>query len=101
MKQVIKRAAREVHEQTLEQFVFGHPAQVALLGLQFQWTADTQAALHAAKTDKGVMARALKKADAILRELVMMTLRTNLTRIQRTNLETCITVHMHQKEVGG
>lgn len=28
----------------------------------------------------------------------MITLRTDLTRIQRTNLETCITVHMHQKE---
>lgn len=30
--------------------------------------------------------------------MVMITLRTDLTRIQRTNLETCITVHMHQKE---
>lgn len=28
----------------------------------------------------------------------MLTLRTELTRIHRTNLETCITVHMHQKE---
>jgi hypothetical protein len=30
--------------------------------------------------------------------MVMMTVRADLTRIQRTNLETCITVHMHQKE---
>jgi hypothetical protein len=30
--------------------------------------------------------------------MVMITLRTDLSRIQRTNLETCITVHMHQKE---
>lgn len=30
--------------------------------------------------------------------MVTLTLRTELTRIQRTNLETCITVHMHQKE---
>jgi len=30
--------------------------------------------------------------------MVTMTVRTDLTRIQRTNLETCITVHMHQKE---
>ena len=42
MKSIIKRAAKEVYEQELEQFVFGHPAQVALLGLQFAWTADTQ-----------------------------------------------------------
>ena len=32
------------------------------------------------------------------REMVTMTVRSDLTRIQRTNLETCITVHMHQKE---
>jgi hypothetical protein len=32
------------------------------------------------------------------REMVMITLSTDLDRIQRTNLETCITVHMHQKE---
>lgn len=58
-----------------------------------------QAALHAAKSDKAAMVRATKKADAVLRQLVDITLRTDLTRIQRTNLETCITVHMHQKEV--
>ncbi len=58
-----------------------------------------QAALHAAKTDKGAMVKAAKKAEAILRQLVELTLRPDLSRIQRTNLETCITVHMHQKEV--
>lgn len=41
MKSIIKQAAREVYEQDLEQFVFGHPAQVALLGLQMMWTGDT------------------------------------------------------------
>jgi hypothetical protein len=27
---------------SLEDFIFSHPAQIALLGIQFQWTADTQ-----------------------------------------------------------
>ena len=61
----------------------------------------TQAALAAAKTDKASMNRALKKSEAILREMVSLTLRSDLTRIQRTNLETCVTVHMHQKETTG
>lgn len=43
MKAIIRRAHKSVYEQELEAFVFGHPAQVALLGLQFQWTADMQA----------------------------------------------------------
>lgn len=60
-----------------------------------------QAALVASKTEKGVLVKALKKADAILKEMVSMTLRSNLTRIQRISLETCITVHMHQKESTG
>ena len=60
-----------------------------------------QAALMAAKSDKTAMAKAAKKADTILRDLVAITLNTNLTSIQRTNLETCITVHMHQKEISG
>ena len=42
MKAIIKRAARSVNELSLEDFLFNNPAQVALLGLQFQWTADTQ-----------------------------------------------------------
>lgn len=42
MKSVIKKAARNVNEMSLEDFLFSNPAQVALLGLQFQWTADTQ-----------------------------------------------------------
>lgn len=55
----------------------------------------------AAKTDKTAMAKAAKKADALLREMVAVTLKSDLSRIQRTNLETCITVHMHQKETSG
>lgn len=42
VKAIIKRASRNVSEMGLEDFIFGHPAQIALLGIQFQWTADTQ-----------------------------------------------------------
>lgn len=72
-----------------------------LPGLRTQALAPMQAALMAAKTDKTAMQKAAKKAEAILREMVGITLNTSLTRIQRTNLETCITVHMHQKEISG
>jgi hypothetical protein len=36
-------------------------AQIALLGIQFQWTADTESALKNAKTDKTIMAKNMKK----------------------------------------
>ena len=60
-----------------------------------------QVALSTAKTDKGVLTRASRKAEALLREMVAITLRQDLTKIQRISLETCITVHMHQKETSG
>nr|Q39575.1 RecName: Full=Dynein gamma chain, flagellar outer arm [Chlamydomonas reinhardtii]7KZM_C Chain C, Dynein gamma chain, flagellar outer arm [Chlamydomonas reinhardtii]7KZN_C Chain C, Dynein gamma chain, flagellar outer arm [Chlamydomonas reinhardtii]7KZO_C Chain C, Dynein gamma chain, flagellar outer arm [Chlamydomonas reinhardtii]8GLV_AD Chain AD, Dynein gamma chain, flagellar outer arm [Chlamydomonas reinhardtii]8GLV_AX Chain AX, Dynein gamma chain, flagellar outer arm [Chlamydomonas reinhar len=98
VKQIIKRAVRNVAEMPLEDFVFGHPAQVSLLGIQFQWTAETQMALSSAKVDKTIMNKNMKKVDALLRDMVNITVRLDLTKNQRTNLETCITVHMHQKE---
>lgn len=58
-------------------------------------------ALSATKSDKLAMAKAAKKAEMVLRDMVAITLNTNLTRIQRTNLETCITIQMHQKEISG
>lgn len=39
---VIKQAQRDVYNQELEPFIFSHPAQISLLGIQFMWTADTQ-----------------------------------------------------------
>lgn len=59
-----------LQEMGLEDFIFSHPAQISLLGIQFQWTADTQAALMSARTDKAIMSRNMKKTDNILREMV-------------------------------
>ena len=55
MRAIIKRANRNVNEQKLDEFLFGHPAQIALLGIQFQWTADTQVGLptHTAMMGEG------------------------------------------------
>lgn len=74
------------------------PAQVALLGLQLLWTADVHDALSSAARDRSALVKAQKRADAVLREMVGMTLDANLTPLQRVSLETCITVYMHQKE---
>lgn len=60
-----------------------------------------QLALAAAGKDKSAVMKVQRKADGILQTLVSLTLRNDLTSIQRTSLETCITVYMHQKEVGG
>ena len=91
---IIKQAQRDVYNQELETFIFSHPAQISLLGIQFMWTADTQAALANAKTDKGIMSKNMKKMDAVLKEMVTITVKTSLSKNHRTNLETCITVRV-------
>lgn len=86
---IIKQAQRDVYNQDLETFLFSHPAQISLLGIQFMWTADTQQALTNCKTDKSIMSKNMKKTDVILKELISLTVKTTLTKNNRTNLETC------------
>jgi dynein heavy chain, axonemal len=97
----IKAAASAAADPALKvsDFVFSRPAQAALVGLQMRWTAETTAALEAAaREEKGALTKALRRADGTLRELVDCALRDDLTTVQRTALETCITVYIHQKE---
>ena len=98
VKRNIQRAHTNVNDMGLEEFIFSHPAQISLLGVQFLWTADTQNALAQSKADKAIMSKTMKKTDGILREMVVLTTKTDLTKMQRKNLETCITVHMHQRD---
>ena len=98
VKSVIKQAHEDVNEQDLETFIFQHPAQISLLGIQFLWTSDTQGALTVAKKEKSAMQKAFKKTDAILKEMIVITTRPTLGKNDRKNLETCITVHVHQRD---
>jgi dynein heavy chain len=98
MKGIIKMANRAVSEQDLETFIFGHPAQISLLGVQFLWTADMQGALSQAKQDKSIMNKAMKKTDVLLKEMIVLTTRSTLGKNERKNLETVITVHVHQRD---
>ena len=42
MRSVISDAHKAVYGMGVAEFILAHPAQVALLGLQFQWTSDVQ-----------------------------------------------------------
>jgi len=96
---IIKRSTRDVEALSRDEFLFTYPAQIALLGIQLQWTAQLQTALLAAKTKKDVVHQARKRCNAILADLISLTTRGDLTSNQRTNLETVITVYVHQKDV--
>ena len=98
VKSIIRKAHAEVQTQQLEEFIFGHPAQISLLGIQFMWTNDMQSALTIAKQSKEAMREAFKKQADMLKEMIVITTRTTIGKNDRKNLETCITVHVHQRD---
>jgi dynein heavy chain len=102
LKDLVRESAREsasLEVVQLRSFIFGaFPAQCCLLGIQFQWTHDCQDALGRAKTDKTAMSHCAKKVTAVLSELVTFTTQ-DLASLERTNVETLITIQVHQKDV--
>ena len=57
-----------------------------------------QGALTVARKDKTAMSKANKKAEALLKEMITITQRPSLGKNERKNLETVITVHVHQRD---
>lgn len=94
----LQEALFEKADYGVEELVRNLPAQVALLSLQFQWTSHVEEALRGAKTDKTIMSRALKRFDQLMRELVQLTAKDDLSSNERTSLESLITVHVHQRD---
>lgn len=99
VKAIIKRSTRDVEVMSREEFIFGYPAQISLLGMQMQWTQAVQLALIGAKTKKDSMNVTQRKVASVLSEMINITTRADLTPNQRTNLETVITIYVHQRDV--
>jgi dynein heavy chain len=85
-------------ESRLEKFIRAYPSQISLLGLQLLWTWDSEMALRKARTDRTIMQLTRKKFDEILKHLVKMTTK-KLEILDRTRIETLITIHIHQVEI--
>mmetsp|Transcript_13743 Transcript_13743/g.31844 ORF Transcript_13743/g.31844 Transcript_13743/m.31844 type:complete len:4493 (+) Transcript_13743:136-13614(+) len=98
MKDVCRDVSVDCESIGLEDLVKKYPAQVCLLGVQFQWTRDAQDALTKAKTDKLIMGNANKKIAQVLTDLVVMTTK-QLSPLERTNVETLITIQVHQRDI--
>ena len=99
LKDIIRSAANEFESMQWPDFIAKYCAQVTLLGIQFSWTADVQEALVRLKHDKGAMAGAFKKQSAVLTELSMMTTQDIKTKMERTKIETLVTIQVHQRDV--
>lgn len=95
-----RKAAKDVQKLHVKEFLFSRPAQISLLGLQIKWTSDVQNALVQVYLGKKSALRNLySNYESTLSSLVQVTLVPSLSAIERTCLETCITVFIHLKDV--
>ena len=80
------------------------PPQVALIGIQFIWTLDSEDALYRSKTEKGVMNSMNRKNLQRLNDLIAINLKTDkelseFGKWTRKKVETMILVDVHQRDV--
>ncbi|CAH8577937.1 unnamed protein product [Schistosoma turkestanicum] len=100
LHQVIREGYQVVMEEdvNISEFLATFPAQVGLLGIQFIWTRDSTNALKEARYNKKIMQRTDHEFGRLLNMLIQHTTQ-NLTQVERTKLETLITIHLHQKDI--
>lgn len=80
------------------EFVKEYQSQIALLGIQILWTTKVTEALERPKlADKNAeFAKKKNDIDKIMKELTGMCLEDIPTKLERTKIETLVTIHVHQ-----
>jgi hypothetical protein len=100
MKAIVQDVAQVVGggDTDWEKFIDAYPAQCVLLGYQMVWTRICEDALIKAKQERGIMNATNRRVAQMLLDLTRMTTR-QLDKIQRTKIETLVTIQVHQRDV--
>lgn len=80
------------------QFINAFPGQLSLLGFQLLWTADGESLLLGIRSqDKQALSnRVLRRGKSLLDAMVALSKDSGLSSLNRTRLETIITIQVHQ-----
>ncbi|XP_047042441.1 dynein axonemal heavy chain 8-like [Helicoverpa zea] len=101
VKNVIANIAQTMSGDPEFEFLVGFwnfPGQAALLGMQILWTSDSEYALKKSRVDRFIMRFTNQKLLDLLNGLIDQTVK-ELTPLDRTQIETMITVHVHQRDI--
>ena len=100
MREHCRNAALNVMTMALEPFVNSSLSQVALMGIQLIWTTKiTEALEKGQKQNKGALESKKKEIQKMLGELTNMCLQPIKSNLERTKVETLVTVHVHQRDI--
>jgi len=103
MKKVCKDGLLSVEKRDLKPFTFETPSQVALLGIQMQWTNQLESCLM--KPHKEKMQSLEKERKGVqfvmdtLSEMCLGDMPADAQKLQRTKVETLVTIHVHQRDL--
>jgi dynein heavy chain len=100
MRKICQSAAQDCYSMPLREFIDAYQSQVALLGIQFLWTARLQEALSKGKKVDKVQDLDKKKKDndSIMKDLTAICLEEGLNKLQRTKVETLVTIQVYQRD---
>jgi len=79
----------------LREFVRQYQSQIALIGIQMVWTIKLTEALERNKNEKNIMDVKRKEIQAINDELIKMCLEEIKSKLDRTKVETLVTIQVH------
>ncbi|XP_060520516.1 dynein axonemal heavy chain 8 isoform X2 [Cylas formicarius] len=72
--------------------------QAGLVGIQLLWTKEAEFAIRRARVDRLIMKLTNQRFLDLLNQLIDLTSK-DLTKMQRTQYETMVTIHVHQRDI--
>lgn len=96
---IARQASVDCMVMPIQTFAGSCCSQIALMGVQMQWTFDAQEGIAKSKADKTAMSTAQKKISSLMMDLCVMTTDDTLDKRDRTNIETLITIQVHNKDI--
>jgi dynein heavy chain len=101
VRAICQRGSQDcVGMKNLKEFVAQYPSQVALLGIQMLWNMKVSECLEKSQKEKiQELQKKSKDIVSIMSDLTAMCLDTTINKQQRIKVETCVTIHVRQREV--
>jgi len=89
-----------VNTKSIPDYCRGYQSQVALLGIQMIWNIKMTECLEKPQKEKiPEFTKKLKEVKEINNQLSDMCLDGSMNKIQRTKIETCVTINVRQQEI--
>jgi dynein heavy chain len=96
---IVRNCGGEFESLNVLDLIKKYCGQVSLMGIQMLWTNDVTDALTRSKNDKSALASATSNQKGVLATLSELTTKEIPTKMERTKIETLVTIQVHQVDV--